>query len=30
MIGGGAIFWSRKQQPTIILLMTEVEYMAST
>jgi hypothetical protein len=30
MMGSGAIFWSSKQQPTIALLMTKAEYMAST
>jgi len=30
IMGGGAISWSSKQQPTIALSMTEVEYMAST
>jgi hypothetical protein len=30
MMGSGAIFWSSKRQPTIALLMTEAEYMAST
>ncbi len=29
MMGGGAIFWSSKQQPTIVLLTTKVEYMVS-
>jgi hypothetical protein len=29
MMGGGAISWSSKRQPTIILSTTEVEYMAS-
>ncbi len=28
MMGGGAISWSNKQ-PTIVLLTTEAEYMAS-
>ncbi len=30
MIGGGDISWSSKQQPTITLSTTEVEYMANT
>jgi chemotaxis protein CheY-P-specific phosphatase CheC len=30
MMGGGATSWSSKQQPTIALSTTEVEYMAST
>jgi hypothetical protein len=30
MIGGGAISWSSKQQPTIALSTTEAEYMANT
>jgi hypothetical protein len=30
MIGGGAISWSSKQQPTITLSTTEAEYMANT
>jgi hypothetical protein len=30
MMGGGAIFWSSKRQPTITLSTTKVEYMAST
>jgi hypothetical protein len=30
MMGGGAIFGNSKQQPTIDLSTTEVEYMAST
>jgi hypothetical protein len=30
MIGGGAITWSSKRQPTIALSTTEAEYMAST
>ncbi len=30
MMGGGAIFWNNKRQPTITLSTTEVEYMAST
>jgi predicted lipase len=30
MMGGGAISWSNKRQPTIALLITEAEYMAST
>jgi hypothetical protein len=30
MMGGGATSWSSKQQPTIVLSMTEAEYMAST
>jgi hypothetical protein len=30
MIGGGAISWSSKRQPTIALSTTEVEYMANT
>jgi len=30
MIGGGAISWSSKQQPTMALSTTEVEYMANT
>ncbi len=30
MMGGGAISWSSKRQPIIVLLMTEVEYMANT
>jgi hypothetical protein len=30
MIGGGAIFWSSKRQPTIALSTTEAEYMANT
>ncbi len=29
MIGGGAISWSSKQQPTITLSTTEVEYMVN-
>jgi hypothetical protein len=29
MIRGGAISWSSKRQPTIVLSMTKVEYMAS-
>jgi hypothetical protein len=29
MMGGGAISWSNKQQPTIALPMIEAEYMAS-
>jgi hypothetical protein len=28
-MGGEAISWSSKRQPTITLLMTETEYMAS-
>ncbi len=30
MMGGGAISWSSKRQPTIALSMTKAEYMAST
>jgi len=30
MIGGGAISWSSKRQPTIALSTTEVEYMVNT
>jgi hypothetical protein len=30
IMGGGAISWSSKQQPTIALSTTEAEYMAST
>jgi hypothetical protein len=30
MMGGGAISWSSKRQPTIVLSTTEAEYMAST
>jgi hypothetical protein len=30
MMGGGAISWSSKRQPTIVLSTTKVEYMAST
>jgi len=30
MIGGGAISWSSKQQPTTTLSTTEAEYMANT
>jgi len=30
MMGGGAISWSSKQQPTIVLSTVEAEYMAST
>jgi hypothetical protein len=30
MMGGGAISWSNKRQPTIVLSRTEAEYMAST
>jgi len=30
MIGGGAISWSSKRQPTIALSTTEAEYMANT
>jgi hypothetical protein len=30
MMGGGAILWSSKQQPTIVLSTVEAEYMAST
>jgi len=30
MIGGGAISWSSKRQPTIALSTTEVKYMANT
>jgi hypothetical protein len=30
MMGGRAISWSNKQQPTIILLMIKAKYMAST
>jgi hypothetical protein len=30
MMGGGAISWSSKPQPTIALSTMEVEYMAST
>jgi hypothetical protein len=30
MMGGGAISWSSKRQPTIALSMMEAEYMAST
>jgi hypothetical protein len=30
MIGGGAISWSNKRQPTIALSTIEVEYMANT
>jgi hypothetical protein len=30
MMGGGAISWSSKQQPIIVLSTIEVEYMAST
>ncbi len=30
MIGGGAISWSSKRQPTITLSTTEAEYMANT
>jgi hypothetical protein len=29
MMGGGAISWSSKRQPTIALSTTEAEYMAS-
>ncbi len=29
-MGGGAISWSSKRQPTIVLSMTKAEYMAST
>jgi len=29
MMGGGAISWSSKRQPTIVLSTTKVEYMAS-
>jgi hypothetical protein len=29
-MGGGAISWSSKQQPTIVLSTTEAEYMASS
>ncbi len=30
MIGGGAISWSSKRQPTIALSTTETKYMANT
>ncbi len=30
MIGGGAISWNSKRQPTITLSTTEAEYMANT
>jgi hypothetical protein len=30
MMGGGAISWSSKRQPTITLSTTEAEYMANT
>jgi hypothetical protein len=30
MIGGGAISWSSKRQPTITLSTTEVKYMVNT
>jgi hypothetical protein len=30
MIGGGAVSWSSKRQPTIALSITEAEYMANT
>jgi len=30
MMGSGAIFWSSKRQPTIALLTTKAEYMATT
>jgi len=30
IMGGGAISWNSKRQPTITLSTTEVEYMAST
>jgi predicted lipase len=30
MMGGGAISWSSKRQPTIAVSTTKVEYMAST
>ncbi len=30
MMGGGAISWSSKRRPTIILSTTEAEYMANT
>jgi hypothetical protein len=30
MIGGGAISWSSKRQPTIALSATEAEYMSKT
>jgi hypothetical protein len=30
MMGGGAISWSSKRQPTIALSTTKVEYMTST
>jgi hypothetical protein len=30
MIGGGAIFWSSKRQPTIALSTTKAKYMANT
>jgi hypothetical protein len=30
IMGGGAISWSSKQQPTIALSTTEAEYMANT
>ncbi len=30
MVGGGTISWSNKQQPTITLSTTKVEYMANT
>jgi hypothetical protein len=30
MMGGGAIFWSSKRQPTIALSTTKAKYMAST
>ncbi len=30
IMGGGAISWSSKRQPTITLSTTEAEYMANT
>jgi len=30
MMGGGAIAWSNKQQPIIVLSTTKAKYMAST
>jgi hypothetical protein len=30
MMGGGAISWNSKRQPTIALSTTKAEYMAST